>query len=415
MANTDRRLFDRQGRTFIPMNVEGNTYNYRFINSFKLACIVGIIGSAIVIGLYLSSGDNNARTFIVWYAMWFIISFYVTRYIIFEERFYYRVYKELQLNEVTTPSLFWDIVSIKDTPEGAVFIYSDTKIGVIVKLERDTITGKHSDFKEEHYDAISDFYKELNKNRLSFVQMNIVETAGKDERLQELDKLITNSTNENSIKLMKVQVGHLKRISQKILYENDYILVYTHDINRVESLISDTVGCIYRILDGAYSSYKILDSTEIGELNRDMFGVGYFNPAEASLHVYNKGGTASAKPFSIRGVVWNTEEEQLFDNSEVNRINKRTDQIMAGDNSDKGMALKEDFYDSNQSNVGVDFDNLANSFLDIDSGIKKELAKKEEQQYSKNKRVVDSKPEKKESKDTHKKSDSGTEEEYIDF
>ena len=415
MANTERRLFDRQGKMFIPMNVEGNTYNYRFITSFKLGCIVTIVASAIIIGLYLSAGNNNARTYIVWYAIWFAISFYVTRYIVFEEKFYYRVYKELQENEITTPSLFWDIASIKDTDDGAVFIYSDTKVGIIVKLERDTITGKHSDFKEEHYDAISEFYKELHKNRLSFVQMNIVETAGKDERLKELDKLITNYTNENSMKLMKIQVGHLKTISQKILYENDYILIYTNDINRVDTLISDATECIYRILDGAYSSYSILDSTEIGELNRDMFSVGYFNPAEASLHVYNRGANSAEKPFYIRGIVWDTGEEQLLDNSEVNRLNKIADQILFGGNKNRDMRLKEGFYDQRQSNIGVEFERLADSFLDGSNGEKIEPMKEENQQYSKNKRRVGRKSVYRGSKEMPNKETKNTEEIYIDF
>ena len=52
--------------------------------------------------------------------------------------------------EISTPAIFWDIASIKETEEGAILIYSSSKIGVIFS-QRDTITGKEPEFKEYHY------------------------------------------------------------------------------------------------------------------------------------------------------------------------------------------------------------------------------------------------------------------------
>ena len=71
----------------------------------------------------------------------------------------------------------------KETEEGAILIYSSSKIGVIFRLERDTITGKEPEFKEYHYDAVSDFYKEIVYRKYKFVQMNVMEQAGNDNRL----------------------------------------------------------------------------------------------------------------------------------------------------------------------------------------------------------------------------------------
>ena len=60
------------------------------------------------------------------------------------------MYKQLKESEITTPAIFWDIASIKDTIDGAILTYSDAKIGILLRIERDTITGKPPEFKETH-------------------------------------------------------------------------------------------------------------------------------------------------------------------------------------------------------------------------------------------------------------------------
>lgn len=40
MANTKRRVIDRSGNMFIPMNMEGNNYSDSFWQTYKLIAIV---------------------------------------------------------------------------------------------------------------------------------------------------------------------------------------------------------------------------------------------------------------------------------------------------------------------------------------------------------------------------------------
>lgn len=361
MANTKRRAeyIDRDGAMFMPMNVEGGVWNEHFITTPKFICIVLIILSAVAIIMMLGSDKASITQYIIWLSIWMFVSIQVLRFIVFEEKFYYKMYLELQEHEISSPALFWDIASIKDTDDGAIITYSDAKIAILVKVERDTITGKQKEFKETHYDAISDFYREVVTDRYSFVQMNIMEQAGKDPRLNELSKVIYKSDNENICKLMELQVGYIKNITHKALYESDYFLFYTQDLSKVDCIISEISECIFKLLDGAYISYQILSSKEIVDLVKEIYGVNYFNSTEASLLMFNKDAAGDITPFNITGMLWKDGEEQEFNNKELNKLRNITSSVIRETLSVNDMSLKEALYRKNTKNkIGVDFEGL---------------------------------------------------------
>ena len=160
MANSNRRYVDEKtGKMFIPMNVQGGLQDEQFITTPKIIALVSI--GLLAFLLFAINTPSNLVSFILSFGVWFIISLYITRFVIFEEKYYSKMYKQLKKNEITKPSLFWQIVSIRETQNGALFTYVDGKVGILIRVDRSTITGKPNDFMETHYDAISDFYKEL--------------------------------------------------------------------------------------------------------------------------------------------------------------------------------------------------------------------------------------------------------------
>lgn len=362
MANSKRRenYTDRNGNMLIPINVEGGGYSESFITTPKLVCIALILGALAFI-IYNGSENNiSIGSWLVWIGMWLLFTVLATRFIIFEEKFYYRMYQELKEHEITTPALFWDIASIKDTDEGAIITYSDAKIAIIVKLERDTITGKSHDFKEIHYDAISDFYKSVIVNRYSFVQMNIMEQAGKDPRLAELEKIVYKSDNPNIQKLMEMEVGHIKNITHASLYESDYFLFYTQDLTKIDTIIMDITECLFKLLDGAYIAYTVLSSKDIVDLLKEEFGVNYFNSTEASLLMYNNNANSMINPFSITGIIWADGEEQTLNKVEKNKLRMITSGVIKETIGIYDMALKKSIYRKEEKNkVGIDFNSLS--------------------------------------------------------
>lgn len=364
MANTKRRAeyTDRNGNMFMPMNVEGNNWSEHFIDTKKLIFIVTIVVSFVAIITYLNSLHSRVGAYVIWLGTWLFATIYIMRFIIFEEKFYYRMYLELKEHEISTPALFWDIASIKDTDEGAIMTYSDARIAIMVKVDRDTITGKNKEFKETHYDAISDFYKEVISSRYSFVQMNVMEQAGKDPRLNELSKIVYKSSNPAINKLMEIQVGHIKNITRSSLYESDYFLFYTQDLSRIDNIINDISECLFRLLDGAYISYKVLSGRDIVDFIKEEYGVNYFNSAEASLLMFNRYSQNIINPFNITGILWTDGENQKLNDKEINKLKQITSDVVHNTRKQKDVSIKEAIYRKEIKNkIGIDFDKLSDT------------------------------------------------------
>lgn len=379
MANSKRRenFTDRNGNMLIPINVEGGNYNEHFLTTPKLVSILMLLlGLAYIIYSCSHSSSPSVVKWVVWLSIWFAIATVVTRFIIFEEKFYYRMYLDLKENEITTPAIFWDIASIKDTDEGAIITYSDAKIAVMVKVERDTITGKTPEFRETHYDAISDFYRDLMIQKYSFVQMNIMEQAGKDNRLNELSKIVYKSDNPNICKLMEMEVGHIKNITHASLYESDYFLIYTNDLTKMDSIISDVTEDIFKLLDGAYIGYQILSSKDIVDLLKEEFGVTYFNYTEASLLMYNNNKNSMVTPFNITGILWTDGENQTLNNREINKLRGITSSVIKETLKSSDVSLKKSIYRKEVKNkVGVDFSSLSETTVGTNNKTKNNIIK----------------------------------------
>lgn len=327
--NSKRLRMNEQGRMFIPMNVEGGGYDENFFSTPKLITVGLLVLVLVILIATLASPENRLSALgkvlaIVFYL--FIASF-VVRYVIFEERYYFKMYKKMLANQNPTTAVFWRIAAIRDTVRGGILRYSDGKYGAILKLERDSIIGKNSEFRESHFDALSDFYKEIALRKLAFVQLNMMERADNDSRIPALDTLILNEPNANLRKVLQLELGYIKNRSRETLYETDYILVYTTKLERVDSLISDIQSCASILLDGAYSGFEILGQREIIDLHKEIFGIGYFNLSEASINTFNEVG-AKKKAITLKALKLTngrTVELTKRDTDIINRLLKQVE------------------------------------------------------------------------------------------
>lgn len=366
MANSSRLYADQSGKMFIPMNVEGGSWDEHFMTTKKLISLGLLFGGLIIMLMSLADSHATFTGYIIYLVLWLIIAQFVFRFIVFEERFYYKMYQILKKAEITTPAIFWDIASIKDTPDGAIITYSDTKIAVIVRLERDTITGKNADFQEQHYDAISDFYRDLMMYRYSFVQLNVMEPAGNDPRLDNLDKLIRQSDNSNIAYLMEQQIGYIKSITHRTLYESDYILIYTSDLTKLDSIINDTLDCVYGILEGAFIGYRILTSRELVELVKEEYGVRYFNYTQATLDMFKLSGVQTNKPFELYGITYSDGDSMELSAREINQLHSMASDVVAGTTNINEIAIKETLEKGRERNkkelTGVDIEDIEKGF-----------------------------------------------------
>ncbi len=364
MSNKKRIYKDSSGNMFIPMNVEGRQWDDEFINTKKLMIIIGLIIIGVLLVMWLKGRYAGVSAYITILGLYLLITQYIVRKVVIEENFYYDMYERLKKSEITTPALFWGIISVRESTDGALLTYADGKVGIIVRLERDTITGKTEKFKEYHYNSISNFYKELTNRRYEFVQMNIMEQAGNDVRLLELDKLILKNNNKNIIKLMEMQIGYIKNITHKTLYETDYLLIYTTDLNRIDNLVMDVVDSMCHLMGGAYIGFKILTINEIIGLSKEKYGVKYFNYTDATLETFRKQGIISGIPLEIKGIQVDSGNIIEVDDEGKNKINILASKILEGTIKPNKIAIKDTILsiNSNKNNDGVDFYSLSEGF-----------------------------------------------------
>lgn len=286
MANTERRKTAKDGKMFIPMNMQGSSGKEYFITVPKLAMMCGLAFlSYVTIGWASNSNLNILGWALVIIFDFFIIQ-YITRKYILEEDYFYDIYVKTKQLKEATPDLMWRIPFISHTEDGDVAVYDDMKVACVLQLERDTIVGKAEDSSEKHYDAWSDFYKELHSKNLSFVQLNLMEPSGKDPRLNTLALTAGNVRNTGVRFALELEMGHLKRISNAMLSEFEYFVIYSNTVSNVNKLIPDVVECSYALLNGAYSSVKVLTEKEIYDIPKSMSNVKFFDGIQAQMNVY---------------------------------------------------------------------------------------------------------------------------------
>lgn len=284
MANTARRKI-KGGKMFLPQNMKGRSGKENFLGTNKI-----IILCLIPFGYYLvfSYGSTIGLRPVAWVIVGLLL-FYATqkiiRKLILEENYFYNIYDRVNKLGDITPAIFWKVASIRKSSEGDIMVFNDTRIACIVRLERDTIVGKAEDSSEKHYDAWSDFYKEVHNKDMEFIQMNLMEPSGKDPRLAILGNTAGTAKNANVRDALEMEMGYLKAISSATLSEFDYLMFFD-SVKNIDSFISKIGDCTYKLLNGAYSSAKVLHEYDIYEIPKIINNVEYFDGIQAQMNVY---------------------------------------------------------------------------------------------------------------------------------
>lgn len=303
VASWERLRTDDYQRMLVPMNVDGGIRDTNFFNGFKMATLL-ICGfgsfafCAYVYDLGLGWIINTILTTAV-----VLLDILAIRYLIIEERYYMRMYKKMKQYEVTTADIFWNIANLRETDQGTLLVYSDLKVGVLLRLERDTVIGRPAEYKELHFDAVSEFYKALNVHNLNFVQVSLMEPTGKDPRLNKLDDVVQGAKfNPNLFSLLESTLGYTKNITRVTLFETDYILIYTDAPSRSDYLIQEVNDCCEKLSQSSFVSYSILNASEILDLMREMYDIKYFDMSSAILRMFDSSAEKEGKAFELIGI-----------------------------------------------------------------------------------------------------------------
>lgn len=305
---------------FIPMNVEGNSYDEKFFNTTKVLTIVSLVVYWVFILTWINTLENASMLFkIITILISLIATIQLVRFVVFEERYFFKMYQKMLLYKNPTSDVFWDIASIKSIYGDSIALYSDMKIGVFVKLNRGSIVGKDEEFIESHYDAISNFLREIIGRGYEYVHLNLMERADNDTRLDYLGAEIDKVENKNIKKLLQLQLGNLKNVTRNSLYENDYYLIYTQKLDRLDLILKDVYDSLDILMDGNFIGYNILDTKEIIELHKEQIGVAYFNYNLATINTFREYQVDKRPAISLKKIYLNngsvielTKEDELF-------------------------------------------------------------------------------------------------------
>ena len=321
--NSQRRRRDASGRTFMPKNMDIGDRQDSFMSTPKLFMLVGIFLIFVVWFLWAGTiGLSKFGYMVTGVPVLFIVQL-IVRYGIFQEKYYYKIWQRDKQLGNPTASAFWNVASIRTSSLGDVLVFADLKIGCVLELEKDTIIGRASDNQEKHYDAWSEFYKALNLKDYSFVQLNIMEPAGKDVRLQELSDIAVSSPNAGVQMVLEASVGYMKEISRATLNERDYILVYTKKTSKMDTIVEDAIEFGSKLLEGSYAAVKVLSSKEAFNVMRDLWNVNVFNGIEAQMDVYRHAGYKIEEPLKVVTIFKDNFNTQIeLDKKATDRLKK---------------------------------------------------------------------------------------------
>lgn len=313
MASWNRLIHDSRGRIFVPMNVDASSENDSFLTPQKGVTIFGVIFSYIALAVW---GSNVGLTVFGWIILIALLTFlnqFLVRYIVFQEPYFYAIWKREKAMGTPKASRFWSIASFRKGAMGDVMVFQDLKVGVIVELERDTIIGRAADNREKHYDALSECYRTAFGYGLRVVKMDLMEPAGKDERFNELSDLASRATNPNIQKLLEINTGYMRSIGSTTLDERDYLLFYSPNINKMETILKEALESVSCLMEGSYVGAKVLTESEIYQLPRENFNVKFFDGVEAQMSVYRGSGIKMKPPIKITQIEFENGKKVTLD------------------------------------------------------------------------------------------------------
>lgn len=354
MESKDRLYTDRENKMFIPMSIDSSEYREKWLTTPKIVTILGSIAILVLVPIYLCSNYAKWYNVVLTELVILFIDSFLIRYIVFDEKMYYKMYVEIQKRkdqtskngEVISPAELWAIPSIDDTASGAVLNYRDGTLGVVVKLVRGAIVGRDRDFVAYHYTCLSEATKNLLTKGYSWSYLNNMETSEDDVRVPNMNKLLGKSDNEKINNLVSMQIGYLIRIANNTYSEVEYMVIRTNKLNRKDVMIEEVTEALEVLTDGGYEGIEVLKLKEVNNLFKKYNNISYFNPTE----VYSTNNTEynSIVPFSIKKIVWEDNNIQTLNSKDKDKIKVYVSKLESGETVSK--SLKDLVY---RNEVGV--------------------------------------------------------------
>lgn len=270
----------------------------RKVIAWMVSIIFFIIGLLI---LFRGSQSFFVRLLIV-VALYTVVTYSVRFLLLQEGKLRKQYYEQLDNDYKISTEDIWGIYEI-DGDEIRVAHYRNGRLGIFFALEKDVIVGLDAESEFKHYEAVSDAYNEVAKNRAQIIHIDYMTHVGRDPRMAKLYEQASKSPNPDMRAVLNGIYSHLDDTMRDEISTYDAYVILIPSTEVQYNQIARKV--IERFMEGNYLGYTMLSDEQIRDLTVELFNLHSFSVVDAERNALISSTYRVAVPISIEkdGVV----------------------------------------------------------------------------------------------------------------
>lgn len=270
----------------------------RKVIAWMVSIIFFIIGLLI---LFRGSQNFFVRLLIV-AALYTVITYSVRFLLLQEGKLRKQYYEQLDNDYKISTEDILGIYEI-DGDEIRVAHYRNGRLGIFFALEKDVIVGLDAESEFKHYEAVSDAYNEVAKNRAQIIHIDYMTHVGRDHRMAKLYEQASKSPNPDMRAVLNGIYSHLDDTMRDEISTYDAYVILIPSTEVQYNQIARKV--IERFMEGNYLGYTMLSDEQIRDLTVELFNLHSFSVVDAERNALISSTYRVAVPISIEkdGVV----------------------------------------------------------------------------------------------------------------
>lgn len=275
MSALDRVKKDQHGNMMMPHNVAGSTYQEGASVTQAIAAGILLVGTIILVIWFKDT--RMAQKFVNWLiftGILLVVAQFIMRYFIFNERYLMKQTDLIQKATNKVPSDLWSVINIDS--DGVIY-YQDGRLGLIIEAEQATVIGRNESFRATHYSALSDFYKVLNQNGISWTHVNAMINAKQENRLGAVGEDLQVCPNPAIKKMCDMHLAYMRGLEIRTLYEREYWALIARPSVGKERLLEAVYAAAENLERAAFNSYNILTKEQCYHFNVETQALSAFD------------------------------------------------------------------------------------------------------------------------------------------
>lgn len=267
-----------------------------------IAWMVSIIFFIIGLLILFRGSQNFFVRFLIVVALYTVVTYSVRFLLLQEGKLRKQYYEQLDNDYKISTEDTWGIYEI-DGDEIRVAHYRNGRLGIFFALEKDVIVGLDAESEFKHYEAVSDAYNEVAKNRAQIIHIDYMTHVGRDPRMAKLYEQASKSPNPDMRAVLNGIYSHLDDTMRDEISTYDAYVILIPSTEVQYNQIARKV--IERFMEGNYLGYTMLSDEQIRDLTVELFNLHSFSVVDAERNALISSTYRVAVPISIEkdGVV----------------------------------------------------------------------------------------------------------------